>query len=36
VGEVNTAIHLRRKAEEIGLGHGDDPEDWLVKRLPWN
>jgi sporulation protein YlmC with PRC-barrel domain len=36
VDEVDAAIHLRRKAEEVGLGHGDDPEDWMVKRLPWN
>lgn len=36
VDEVNAAVHLRGKAEELGLGHGDDPENWLVGRLPWN
>jgi sporulation protein YlmC with PRC-barrel domain len=36
IAEVNAAIHLRGKAEEIGLGEGDDPERWLVRRLPWN
>jgi hypothetical protein len=29
-------VHLRGKAEELGLGSGDDPENWMVKRLPWN
>jgi sporulation protein YlmC with PRC-barrel domain len=36
VDEVDSAIHLRKKAEELGLGAGDDPENWLVSRLPWN
>jgi sporulation protein YlmC with PRC-barrel domain len=36
VDNVGSAIHLRGKAEELGLGEGDDPEKWLVKRLPWN
>jgi hypothetical protein len=36
VDEVNAAVHLRGKAEEHGLGAGDDPENWLVRRLPWN
>jgi sporulation protein YlmC with PRC-barrel domain len=36
VDEVNAAIHLRGKAEELGLGEGDDPERWMVRRLPWN
>jgi sporulation protein YlmC with PRC-barrel domain len=36
VDHINAAVHLRGKAEEIGLGHGDDPENWLVRRLPWN
>jgi sporulation protein YlmC with PRC-barrel domain len=36
VDEIKAAVHLRGKAEELGLGHGDDPEDWMVRRLPWN
>lgn len=36
VDEINAAVHLRGKAEELGLGLGDDPENWLVRRLPWN
>jgi sporulation protein YlmC with PRC-barrel domain len=36
VDEVNVAVHLRGKAEELGLGAGDDPRNWLVARLPWN
>jgi sporulation protein YlmC with PRC-barrel domain len=36
VEEINAAVHLRGKAEEHGLGAGDDPENWLVRRLPWN
>jgi sporulation protein YlmC with PRC-barrel domain len=36
VDEVNAAVHLRGKAEELGLGVGDDPEKWMVRRLPWN
>jgi sporulation protein YlmC with PRC-barrel domain len=36
VDKINAAVHLRGKAEELGLGHGDDPEKWLVRRLPWN
>jgi sporulation protein YlmC with PRC-barrel domain len=29
-------VKLRGKAEEAGLGEGDDPERWIVRRLPWN
>ena len=36
VDEIDSAVHLRRKAEELGLGDGDDPENWMVRRLPWN
>jgi sporulation protein YlmC with PRC-barrel domain len=36
VDRVEAAVHLRGKAEELGLGHGDDPEEWMVRRLPWN
>lgn len=36
VDEIKAAIHLRGKAEEHGLGEGDDPERWMVRRLPWN
>jgi sporulation protein YlmC with PRC-barrel domain len=36
VDAIDAAVHLRGKAEELGLGGGDDPEGWLVRRLPWN
>jgi sporulation protein YlmC with PRC-barrel domain len=36
VEKIDAAVHLRGKAEELGLGHGDDPENWMVRRLPWN
>jgi sporulation protein YlmC with PRC-barrel domain len=36
VDEINAAVHLRGKAEELGLGNGDDPEKWMVRMLPWN
>jgi len=36
VREINAAVHLRGKAEELGLAAGDNPENWLVRRLPWN
>lgn len=36
VAEIGAAIELRGKAEELGLGAGDNPDRWLVRRLPWN
>lgn len=36
VDEIGVTVKLRGKAEELGLGEGDDPERWLVRRLPWN
>jgi sporulation protein YlmC with PRC-barrel domain len=36
VEEIGVAIELRGKAEELGLGGGDDPQRWMVRRLPWN
>jgi sporulation protein YlmC with PRC-barrel domain len=36
VDGIDAAVHLRGKAEEYGLGEGDDPERWFVRRLPWN
>lgn len=36
IDRIDAAVHLRGKAEEHGLGVGDDPERWLVTRLPWN
>ena len=34
VDRIDTAIHLKAKAREMGLGQGDDREAQLVKRLP--
>ena len=36
VDEIDAALHLKGRAEELGLGEGDDPERWMVRRLPWN
>jgi sporulation protein YlmC with PRC-barrel domain len=36
VDELGAAVRLKGKAEELGLGHGDDPKNWMVRRLPWN
>jgi sporulation protein YlmC with PRC-barrel domain len=36
VDELGSAVRLRKQAEELGLGEGDDPERWMVRRLPWN
>lgn len=36
VDEIDATLCLRGKAEELGLGEGDDPERWMVRRLPWN
>ena len=36
VDELGATVRLRVKAEELGLGDGDDPERWVVRRLPWN
>jgi sporulation protein YlmC with PRC-barrel domain len=36
VDRVDAAVHLRRKADEAGLGAGDEPKSWIVRRLPWN
>jgi sporulation protein YlmC with PRC-barrel domain len=36
VDTIDSTVRLRGKAEELGLGEGDDPERWIVRRLPWN
>lgn len=36
VDGIGTTVRLKGKAEELGLGEGDDPERWMVRRLPWN
>jgi sporulation protein YlmC with PRC-barrel domain len=36
VDEVGPAVILLGKAEELGLGEADDPDRWMVRRLPWN
>jgi sporulation protein YlmC with PRC-barrel domain len=36
VDEIGVTVKLRGKAEEHGLGMGDDADRWLVRRLPWN
>lgn len=36
VDALGSTVKLRKKAEELGLGLGDDPKHWVVRRLPWN
>ena len=37
VDEIDSTVHLRSKAEELGLGAGRrSRERWMVRRLPWN
>ena len=36
VDAIGATVKLRKKAEELGLGEGDDPRHWMVARLPWN
>jgi sporulation protein YlmC with PRC-barrel domain len=36
VDGLGATVRLRKKAEELGLGEGDDPQHWMVRRLPWN
>jgi sporulation protein YlmC with PRC-barrel domain len=36
VDRIDAALHLKGKAEELGLGEGDDPGRWIVGKLPWN
>lgn len=36
VDELSSTVKLRKKAEDLGLGEGDDPKRWVVRRLPWN
>jgi len=36
VDELAATVKLRKKAEDLGLGMGDDPKRWIVRRLPWN
>jgi len=36
VDRIDAAVRLKGKAEELGLGNGDDPDRWMVRRLPWN
>lgn len=36
VDEVDVAVRLLGKGEELGLSAADDPRNWLVRRLPWN
>ncbi len=36
VDELSSTVKLRKKAEDLGLGEGDDPGRWFVRRLPWN
>jgi sporulation protein YlmC with PRC-barrel domain len=34
VDRIDTAIHLKAKAREMGLGQGDDRQAELVEKLP--
>jgi sporulation protein YlmC with PRC-barrel domain len=36
VDELAATVKLRKKAHDLGLGMGDDPHRWMVRRLPWN
>jgi sporulation protein YlmC with PRC-barrel domain len=36
VDDLSSTVKLRKKAEDLGLGMGDDPRRWFVRRLPWN
>lgn len=36
VDELSSTVKLRRKADDLGLGMGDEPKRWMVRRLPWN
>jgi sporulation protein YlmC with PRC-barrel domain len=36
VDKIDSTLHLCCKAEELGLGEGDDRERWIARRLPWN
>ena len=36
VDELSSTVKLRKKAADLGLGQGDDPGRWIVRRLPWN
>jgi sporulation protein YlmC with PRC-barrel domain len=36
VDTLGSTVKLRKKAEDVGLGMGDDPRHWVVRRLPWN
>ena len=36
VADVGAWVELRPKADELGLANGDDPDNWIVSRLPWN
>jgi sporulation protein YlmC with PRC-barrel domain len=36
VDELGAAVRLRKKGDELGLGEGDNPDNWIVTRLPWN
>jgi sporulation protein YlmC with PRC-barrel domain len=36
VDRIDSTVRLRKAAEELSLGEGDDPERWIVRHLPWN
>lgn len=36
VDDLASTVKLRKKADDLGLGMGDDPKRWFVRRLPWN
>lgn len=35
VDRLGPYVHLRCRAEDLGLGAGDDELRWLLGRLPW-
>jgi sporulation protein YlmC with PRC-barrel domain len=35
VEKVKDAVHLNARAQDLGLGRGDDELRWMLSRLPW-
>jgi sporulation protein YlmC with PRC-barrel domain len=35
VDKVEHGVHLNARAQDLGLGRGDDELRWMLSRLPW-